>query len=327
MSSQVLEMFQNGKFVKCCAPMVRYSKLPFRMLTRRYKCDVAFTPMIVSSDFVASDKCRQSEFITNEFDRPLITQFAAKDPIILGQASEYVAGHCDAVDINCGCPQRWVMRDGYGGGLLKKPELVKDMVSHVYRMSNLPVSIKIRIDHDLQKTYDLVTKAEAAGVSWITVHGRTVDDKSTVKINYDGIKFVKETVNVPVMGNGHCYTLKDVAEMREKTGVNGILSARGLLANPGLFAGFTSTTENIVTDFLDLSLATGLRTNLIHQHLIYMLYDKHTKVEKSEFNSIKSIPGILNFFSERNYNFSNVTPGELSPDVGEQWDTYSHLVQ
>ena len=63
--------------LRICAPMVRYSKLPFRMLVRLYDCDVAYTPMIMANSFSSSQAARDNEFTTNPADRPLIVQFAA----------------------------------------------------------------------------------------------------------------------------------------------------------------------------------------------------------------------------------------------------------
>ena len=77
----ILNLFARKKeendFVKICAPMVRYSKLSFRRLVRKYGCDVAFTPMILADTFMASSKARDVEFTTGPSDRPLVVQFAA----------------------------------------------------------------------------------------------------------------------------------------------------------------------------------------------------------------------------------------------------------
>ncbi|XP_015241635.1 PREDICTED: tRNA-dihydrouridine(20a/20b) synthase [NAD(P)+]-like [Cyprinodon variegatus] len=146
-SSSIMDMFEQGKVLKICAPMVRYSKLAFRSLVRKYNCDVCFTPMIVATDFLRSVKARDSEFTTNERDRPLIVQFAAHDAQTLADAACVVAPFSDGVDLNCGCPQRWAMSAGYGACLINKPELVKDMVRHVRNQVDNPnytASIKIR---------------------------------------------------------------------------------------------------------------------------------------------------------------------------------------
>jgi tRNA-dihydrouridine synthase len=99
----------NGRYVQLLAPMVRYSKLPFRLLCRSYGCDVAYTPMIIAESFNRSSKAQKAEFSIDPIaDRPLVAQFGVKDPNELQRAVEILTGFIDAVDINCGCPQRWV---------------------------------------------------------------------------------------------------------------------------------------------------------------------------------------------------------------------------
>uniref|UniRef100_A0AAV2J4R5 tRNA-dihydrouridine(20a/20b) synthase [NAD(P)+]-like n=1 Tax=Knipowitschia caucasica TaxID=637954 RepID=A0AAV2J4R5_KNICA len=242
-NANVMDMFETGNVLKICAPMVRYSKLAFRSLVRKYNCDLCYTPMIVAADFMRSEKARDSEFTTCKGDRPLIVQFAANDAQTLADAASVVAPFSDGVDLNCGCPQRWAMSSGYGACLINKPELVKDMVRTVRDQVDEPnysVSIKIRIHDDIRKTVDLCQKAESAGVSWITVHGRTAQERHQ-PVHYDGIKTIKDCVNIPVIANGDIKYLKDVETIHKLTGVDGVMSARGLLANPAMFSGFEDT--------------------------------------------------------------------------------------
>uniref|UniRef100_A0A8C3BFA6 tRNA-dihydrouridine(20a/20b) synthase [NAD(P)+]-like n=1 Tax=Cairina moschata TaxID=8855 RepID=A0A8C3BFA6_CAIMO len=216
------ELFRAGRLVKVCAPMVRYSKLAFRTLVRKYSCDLCYTPMIVAADFVRSAKARDSEFTTNKGDNPLIVQFAAKEAQVLCDAARIICPFADGIDLNCGCPQRWAMAEGYGACLINKPELVRDMVRHVRNQIDNPgfsVSIKIRIHEDLKRTVDLCQKAEATGVSWITVHGRNVEERHQ-PVHYDAIKVIKESVSIPIVANGDIKTLKDAENVHHLTGAD-----------------------------------------------------------------------------------------------------------
>ncbi|KAG7459225.1 tRNA-dihydrouridine(20a 20b) synthase [NAD(P)+]-like [Solea senegalensis] len=272
-NASIMDMFEKGKVLKICAPMVRYSKLAFRTLVRKYDCDICFTPMIVAADFLRSTKARDSEFTTNERDRPLIVQFAAHDAQSLADAACVVAPFSDGVDLNCGCPQRWAMSAGYGACLINKPELVKDMIRHVRNQVDNPnytASIKIRIHKDLRKTVDLCQKAEAAGVSWITVHGRTADERHQ-PVHYDAIKTIKDSLSVPVIANGDIKYLRDVESTYQLTGVDGMMAARGLLANPAMFAGYDDTPLECIWDWVDISVEQGTPFTCFHHHLIYML--------------------------------------------------------
>ncbi|XP_040450504.1 tRNA-dihydrouridine(20a/20b) synthase [NAD(P)+]-like isoform X3 [Falco naumanni] len=222
-----MDLFHSGQVVKICAPMVRYSKLAFRTLVRKYGCDLCYTPMIVAADFVRSAKARDSEFTTNKGDHPLIVQFAAKEAQVLCDAARIVCPFADGIDLNCGCPQRWAMAEGYGACLINKPELVRDMVRHVRNQIDNPrfsVSIKIRIHEDLKRTVDLCQKAEATGVSWITVHGRSVEERHQ-PVHYEAIKIIKQSMSIPIVANGDIKTLKDAENVHHLTGADGLKTA------------------------------------------------------------------------------------------------------
>ncbi|KAI3354335.1 hypothetical protein L3Q82_018860 [Scortum barcoo] len=284
-NSGIMDMFEKGKVLKICAPMVRYSKLAFRTLVRKYNCDICFTPMIVAADFTRSVKARDSEFTTNDSDRPLIVQFAAHDAQTLADAACVVAPFSDGVDLNCGCPQRWAMAAGYGACLINKPELVKDMVRHVRNQVDNPnytASIKIRIHKDLRRTVDLCQKAEAAGVSWITVHGRTSEERHQ-PVHYDAIKTIKDSVSIPVIANGDIKYLRDVKSTYQLTGVDGVMAARGLLANPAMFSGYEDTPLECIWDWVDISVEQGTPFTCFHHHLIYMLERVSSQPERKLF--------------------------------------------
>uniref|UniRef100_G1NBL7 DUS-like FMN-binding domain-containing protein n=1 Tax=Meleagris gallopavo TaxID=9103 RepID=G1NBL7_MELGA len=117
----------------------------------------------------------------------------------------------------------WAMAEGYGACLINKPELVQDMVRHVRNRIDNPrfsVSIKIRIHEDLKKTVDLCKKAEATGVSWITVHGRNTEERHQ-PVHYDAIKVIKESMHIPVVANGDIKSLKDAENVHRLTGADG----------------------------------------------------------------------------------------------------------
>eukprot|EP01104_Vermistella_antarctica_P012534 TRINITY_DN3653_c0_g1_i1.p1 TRINITY_DN3653_c0_g1~~TRINITY_DN3653_c0_g1_i1.p1 ORF type:complete len:346 (-),score=32.68 TRINITY_DN3653_c0_g1_i1:21-1058(-) len=286
------------KLVKIGGPMVRYSKLPFRLLCRSYGTNIAYSPMIVSADFNSSKFARDVEYTTCPQDRPLVVQFAGSNAMDLAIASEAVARSCDAIDINCGCPQRWVIAEGYGCGLLDKPDLIHDMVCAIRNGINKPVTIKIRVDPDISHTIELCRQAEKAGVAWISVHGRTVRQRSGTPADWNAIKQIVDSVGVPVVANGDVFSLEDAMSCQEKTGVSGVMSARGILQNPALYAGYRSTPPQCVRDFIDLSLSCGLPYYLMHKHLTYMLFNVQSNAERRVFSQIKTSSALVDYFHE-----------------------------
>jgi tRNA-dihydrouridine synthase 4 len=151
------------------------------------------------------------------------------------------------------------------------------MVKQAKERTGLPCSIKIRVDPDMTKTIELVKRAEAVGCAWIAVHGRTMKQRSTHPVDYDAIKMVKENLSIPVIANGDVWTLQDAHTIQEKTGVNGVMAARGILQNPALFAGYSVTPPECIADWMHIGLSLGMNTPTLHQHLMFMLFQVHNK--------------------------------------------------
>ncbi|KAJ3213211.1 tRNA-dihydrouridine(20a/20b) synthase [NAD(P)+]-like protein [Clydaea vesicula] len=305
-----LDLLTNTKSsLNICAPMVRYSKLPFRELVKQYGVDVLYTPMILADVFKNSAISREVDFQTSINDSPVIVQFGAANSKDLADASELVAKYCSGVDINCGCPQKWAISEGIGCHLMERPDLVADMISQTKRRTSIlnfqsnsgtgfPCSVKIRKHNDLRRTVDFAQKAEAAGADWITVHGRTRRQRSHEPCDFDAIKLIKESVSIPVFANGDVFNLSDKEEILKKTGCDGVMAARGLLENPALFAGYEKTPVECVKKFVELSLGLGSHHFIFHHHLMYMLEKSMSRAEKKHFNTISSIAGCIDYLTD-----------------------------
>ncbi|GAA5923292.1 hypothetical protein JCM3775_007494 [Rhodotorula graminis] len=231
----------------------------------------------------------------------LLIQFAANDPVQLAEAAELAKPYVDGIDLNCGCPQKWAYHEGIGCALLRKPDLVRDLVRTTKQRLgwNFPVSVKIRIDDDPARTHELVTQALAGGADILTVHGRTRHQSSEGHpVNPEGIAFATSCAKgaVPVVANGDVFSREDGEALREKTGVRGVMSARGLLANPALFAGHSRTPDAAVQEFVRLSTAHGLIFPLFHRHTSYMLESRfRTRRDRIAFNGLTSYAGVLDW--------------------------------
>ncbi|CAG9540461.1 unnamed protein product [Cercopithifilaria johnstoni] len=281
------------------APMVRYSKLPFRMLVRLYAADVAFTPMIYAKHFIASEQCRSAEFTTCPGDNPTIVQFASNEPEDFSTAAMFVSRYCRGVDLNCGCPQQDVMKEGYGSSLLTDPIRIADIVATARRRISKPdftVSIKIRLKPNRQLTLEACRQAERAGVSFITVHGRTPEQRSE-PADYDMIKLIKSSLSVPVIANGNIKSYEQSIQVAKYTGVDGVMSANGLLENPAMFAGYTSTPKQCVADWVRLATEHGCPFDLFHQQLMFMLRLSLTSRQRTIFNGLNNYPAVFDYLS------------------------------
>lgn len=297
----LLSKREKGEYVKIVAPMVRYSKLPFRLLCRKWGADIAFTPMIIAEGFNRSESARDSEFSTCEQDKPLVVQFAASCAYEFSVAARTCEEFVDAVDLNCGCPQKWAVREKIGAFLSAKPETVYDIVKTARSTIRKPVSIKIRIHKDFEKTLDLLRRAEDAGISWISVHGRTLEERSSVPVHLDALKKIKEHARVPVFANGDMFLPQDLDNIVAQTGVDGVMSARGIMANPALFAGFDHVPLECVIDFLMLNICygTSAKFTIFHNHLLFMISRYLSREDRRHFTDLQSMAGIIDFFVSR----------------------------
>ena len=195
---------ENNSFVRVCAPMVRYSRLPFRLLVREFGCDLVYTPMLISDSFIQSDSARDADFRTNERDGPLIVQFASNKPTTFGEVARALWGHCEGIGkpacpisilflgLNCGCPQRWVNQLNYGDILMKQPELLADILASARRAvpdNEFCIELKMRVFEDLSQTVELAKRAEKMGIGLLSIHGRTHSERDDpVRVNTIKVK-------------------------------------------------------------------------------------------------------------------------------------------
>ncbi|XP_015524197.1 tRNA-dihydrouridine(20a/20b) synthase [NAD(P)+]-like isoform X1 [Neodiprion pinetum] len=321
MMTDILELLQEPRMTKVCAPMVRYSKLQFRTLVRKYNCDLCFTPMIMADSFVQSAKARNNEFTTHKNDIPLIAQFAAKTVGDFVGAAEMVAPYVGGVDLNCGCPQRWAIKDGYGVDLLTKPQLVKDLVLQVRNRIPHPftVSVKIRLLKEIHKTVEFCQTLEKAGLSFITVHARTPQMRNE-SIDLEGLKLVRDSIQLPLIANGDVKSLRDAKYMYENVQCQGVMSANGILTNPALYSGFSETPLACIQDWLDITSSIPTHFICMHHHLVFMLEKILPKKERCYFNNLQTKESVFEFI-DNYYGMKPKTSIESSELIECQYNT------
>lgn len=148
-----------------------------------------------------------------------------------------MSGFADIIDFNMGCPAPKVVKNGDGSRLLLDLPKAKKMIETVVNNSSVPVTLKFRTGWDKEHIVatEVAKIAEECGVSAITIHGRTRSEYYSGKANLEIIRKVKESVNIPVIGNGDVVDEISAKEMFEKTGVDGIMIGRGSFGNPWIF--------------------------------------------------------------------------------------------
>lgn len=264
-----------GKPRHVCAPMVDQSELAFRMLTRKYKTDLTFTPMIHSVVFTTQDKYREKWLNDiSPLDRPLFVQFCGHDPEILLAAGKLVENKCESVDINLGCPQGIAKRGFYGSYLLEDTDLVLKLAGYLANNLKCAVSCKIRLFSNLDKTITLVKDLEKTGIKVLTVHGRTKEQNklTTGEANWDAIKVIKDNISIPLIANGGIQNFEDIDRLFKYTGCDAVMSSEKLLEYPALFSKEIYNLDDIALEYLDICKEVGYDPAFVRSHLFKFYY-------------------------------------------------------
>ena len=219
------------------SPMVGQSELAFRELCREHGTELCYTPMFISSVFVESKSYRKKVWQTNKEDRPLIVQFCGNNAKTLLCAAKMVQNDCDAVDLNLGCPQKVAERGQYGAFMMDRNHWpnIRKIVSTMSKGLTVPVTVKVRVFEDVNKTLAYCEMLQESGASLLAIHPRTRGQREEVMADWAQIRRVKQRLRIPVIANGDCWHAEDVWLCMCQTGADGVMSAQGLLHNPALF--------------------------------------------------------------------------------------------
>ncbi|MEG1705390.1 MAG: tRNA dihydrouridine synthase DusB [Clostridia bacterium] len=221
------------------APMAGVTDLAFREIVRKYSPGLTFTEMASSKAMeFGSDKTKKLLSIL-DIEKPSIVQIFGSDvntiKNMIIKLNDY--DNIDIIDINMGCPAPKLVKNGDGAGLLLNLDNVKNILTEAVKVSKKPITVKTRtgIDDDIITAVKVARIAEEAGVSMITIHGRTRNQYYSGVCDLDIIKEVKESVSIPVIGNGDITDIESAIHMFEYTGCDGIMIARASQGNPWIF--------------------------------------------------------------------------------------------
>ena len=221
------------------APMAGICDSAFRRIVKSMGCGLIETEM-VSDKAIMYDNYRTKEMLyMTEEERPISQQIFGAEPESFEIASKFIYENMkpDIIDINMGCPVKKVaIKSRAGSALLKNPLKAEKIIETVVDSVPIPVTVKIRSgwDHDSINAVEMAKIIENAGASAITVHPRTREDRYDIQADWSIIKEVKDTVSIPVIGNGDIWTCYDAKKMIDETGCDGIMIGRAIRGNPWL---------------------------------------------------------------------------------------------
>lgn len=219
------------------APMAGITDLPFRLICKENNAGLVYTEMVSSKALLYEDEKTKLLLKTCDKEKPLAVQIFGSDPEAIAYAADFTSKIGQIVDINMGCPAPKVVKNGDGSKLLLNLELVEKIVKAAVNASSVPVTVKMRIgwDHEHIVAIEAAKIIEKAGASAITVHGRTRSQYYSGSADWDIIKKVKESVNIPVIGNGDIRNCYEAKKALEKSNVDAIMIGRASLGNPWIF--------------------------------------------------------------------------------------------
>jgi len=229
------------------APMAGISDLPFRLLNRKFGCELAFIEMI-NARAIGYKSIRTERMLTSTIqDRPLGIQLLGCEPKFILRALDILSKYkFDILDFNAACPARKVTRRGEGASLLKEPKKLKKLLRIIVKNSRHPVSVKIRSgwDKDSLPAREIALYCQDAGIKALFIHGRTKEQEYSGSVDYSAIQEVKKALQIPVIASGDIFSGQLAQKMFRETGCDGLAIARGAIGNPWIFQELTGLLRN-----------------------------------------------------------------------------------
>lgn len=220
------------------APMAGITDLPFRMICRRYGCELAFIEMISAKALVYENRKTEKMIATRPDDRPLGIQLLGTDQEFILRALDIIRKYeYEIIDFNAACPVTKVTSKGEGSGMMKEPRKLSQVLKAIVDHTDVPVTVKIRAGWDEKSVNarEVALYAQDAGVKGLFIHGRTRAQGYSGRVDYNVIREVKEALDIPVIGSGDVFSPLHVKKMFDETGCDGVAIARGALGNPWIF--------------------------------------------------------------------------------------------
>lgn len=221
------------------SPMAGVADRAMREICREYGAAFTVGELTSSRGITLNDKKSAELLSCSDKERPFASQLFGNDPEIMAAAAiRALEFNPDFIDINMGCPAPKVAGNGGGSALMRDPRLAEKIVRAVVTAVNVPVTVKMRtgFDKDSINAPELAKRCENAGAAVITVHGRTRAQMYAPPVDLNSIAAVKESVKIPVIGNGDVTDGKSAKYMYEATGCDFVSVGRAAQGNPFVFA-------------------------------------------------------------------------------------------
>lgn len=226
----------NNKVIM--APMAGVTNLAFRKIMKEFNAGLVYSEMVSDKAICYRNEKTLTMLKVDEDEHPVLIQLFGGEVDSMIEAAKYIDSNsdCDIIDINMGCPVNKVLKAHAGSYLLQYPDLIYDIVKGIVDNVSKPVTVKVRLGYDNEhiNVVEVAKIIEKAGASAIAVHGRTRTQMYEGHANWSYIKEVKDSVSIPVIGNGDIRSVDDAIRMLDETGCDAIMIGRAAQGNPWL---------------------------------------------------------------------------------------------
>lgn len=229
-------------------PMAGFTNLPYRKMVKEFGAGLVYAEMVSDKALCYKNENTWQMLRISKDEHPVAMQLFGHDLDTMVEAAKIIDKYCDCdiIDINMGCPVPKVLKAGAGSNFMREVENAYLVTKAIVENVSKPVTCKIRLGWDKNSIncVEFAKLMEKAGVKAIAIHGRTKSQMYDGTADWSYIKKIKESVNIPVIGNGDIKTYLDAKRMLDETGCDAVMIARGALGNPYIFTQIKEYLEN-----------------------------------------------------------------------------------
>lgn len=314
------------------APMEDVTDASFRIVCKKFGADMVYTEFIPSDGLIRDAAKAIAKMKTSEDEAPIAIQIYGNDPDAMVEAAkmadnadQIAGGHgCDIIDINFGCPVNKIAGRGAGSGMMREPDKMVMITERIVKAVSKPVTVKTRLgwDESSKIIVPLAERLQDAGISALTIHGRTRCQMYKGEADWTLIGQVKENprMHIPIIGNGDINSPQKAGEAFGKYGVDGIMVGRASFGHPWIFREIKhylttgeilpsmSVNDRVALAKWHLSLSTGLKgpvTGVLEMRRHLSCYFKglpdfkETRVKLVTTPTADEVMALLDYVSER----------------------------
>ncbi|WP_256762298.1 tRNA dihydrouridine synthase DusB [Cohnella sp. WQ 127256] len=312
------------------APMAGVCNPAFRLIAKEFGCGLVCAEMVSDKAILHGNQRTLEMLFVDEREKPLSLQIFGGDKESLIEAVKFVDQNtnADIIDINMGCPVPKVTKCDAGARWLLDPKKIYEMVSYAADAAKKPVTVKMRIGWDDAHVYAVenAQAVERAGGAAVSVHGRTREQLYTGTANWDILRDVKQSVKIPVIGNGDVFSPEDAKRLLEHTNCDGVMIGRGALGNPWMLY---RTVHYLTTGELlpDPSPAEKMRIAVLHLDRLSDLKGENVAVREMRKHLAWYLKGLPDSASVKNSIMDLTGRSEVVSVLGNYVRTVDEMLQ